>query len=117
MRLGEFWRRAAFLIRRNRRLDEMDEELRLHAELRARVLEEQGMTAESAAIAAERRVGNRTRLKEAAWDVWSFGWLESAWLDLRFAVRVLRDNPGLHNAGGFHARRWALEPRPLCSAL
>ncbi len=35
MRLREFWRRVVFLVQRNRRLRELDEELRLHADLRA----------------------------------------------------------------------------------
>ncbi len=94
MRLDEFRRRVAFLICRTKRLAEMDEEMRLHVELRARALEEQGSAAIPAAMAAQRQFGNRTSFKEAAWDVWSFAGFENAWRDLKFGARVLRASPG-----------------------
>ncbi len=94
MRIDELLRRVVFLFRRDKRMEEIDEEMRLHAELRAGKLREAGMAPHSAAATAERQFGNRTSLKEAARDVWSFAWLESLWLDLKFAGRVLRDHPG-----------------------
>ncbi|HEX4227217.1 MAG TPA: ABC transporter permease [Bryobacteraceae bacterium] len=94
MRLRDVWRRIAFLSWRDRHLEDVDEELRLHHELRARAFEEQGLTPESAAIAAQRRLGNRTYVKESAWDVWSIAPIENAWRDLKIAIRVLRGNPG-----------------------
>src|SRR5579875_1176405 len=94
MRPREFFRRLAFLFRRSKHLEEMNEELRLHADLRARALEENGMAPESAALAARRKLGNRTAFQESAWDIWSFAFLENAWRDLRFAIRVLRASPG-----------------------
>jgi hypothetical protein len=94
MRLRDIWRRIAFLSRRGRNLEDIEEELRLHQELRARAFEEQGLMADSAAIAAQRQFGNRTYVKESAWDVWSVVPIENAWRDLKFAIRVLRANPG-----------------------
>lgn len=94
MRLNELWRRIAFLIHREKRIEEIGEEMRLHAELRARMLGESGIAPQQAAIVAERQFGNRTSLQETAWDLWSFAWLENAWRDLKFAGRVLGGNPG-----------------------
>ncbi len=94
MRLDEIWRRVTFLIHRTKRLAEMDEEMRLHAELRTRELQRQSMAALPAAMTAQRQFGNRTSFKEAAWDVWSFAPLENAWRDLKFGARLLRTSPG-----------------------
>lgn len=94
MGIGEFFRHVTFFLRRHKRLEEIEDEMRLHADLRARALEKNGMAPEAATIAAKRKLGNRTLLKEAAWDLWSFAFLENAWRDLRFALRVLRTNPG-----------------------
>ncbi len=88
--MGQWWRRIAFLLRRNNHLQEMEEEMRLHAELRAKMLEQAGRAPESAAIEAKRQFGSRTSFKEAVWDVWSFAWLEGAWRDVKFAFRLLR---------------------------
>ena len=94
MLFGEIKRRFAFLANRRKRLDEMEEEMRLHAELRAETLRTDRKEADSVAATAYRRFGNRTSFKEAAWDLWSFSWLENAWRDLRFGARVLRASPG-----------------------
>lgn len=94
MRLGEIWRRLAFLLRREDHFNEIEEEMRLHSDLRARALRKSGLPPNAAAAAAQRRFGNRTVLKEAAWDVWMLGPLENAWRDLKFALRVLRASPG-----------------------
>ncbi len=93
MTLTELCRRLLFLIHRNRGLEELDEEMRLHAELRARALEADSIAPQRAAAQAERQFGNRTGFKESVWDLWSFTTLENAWRDLVFGVRVLRSNP------------------------
>lgn len=90
MLLGEFWRRLLFLVHRKRRLEEIEEEMRLHADLRTGELQATGGVPQSAAAEAARQFGNRTFLKEAIWDVWSFVRLENAWRDLKFAARLLR---------------------------
>jgi predicted permease len=93
MRIGEIWRRICFLWRRNRNAEELEEEMRLHAELRAAQLSANGMPPEEAGKAAQRRFGNRTALKEAATELWAFTWLEEIGRDFLFAARVLRKNP------------------------
>lgn len=94
MSLTELYRRLALLIGRKERLEELEEEMRLHAELRARELESSGLTPQQAAAQAVQQFGNRTIFKESVWDIWSFTTLESAWRDVVFAVRVLRARPG-----------------------
>ncbi|MBV8866876.1 MAG: ABC transporter permease, partial [Acidobacteriaceae bacterium] len=91
---SELWRRIAFLLQRNKRMEEIEEEMRLHTELRTSSLSEAGLAPQAATSTAKHQLGNRTFLKEAAWDVWSFATLESVWLDFKFSTRVLRSNPG-----------------------
>lgn len=92
--LRELWRRVSFLIQRKRRLEELEEEMRLHAELRARALEPTGAAPSQAAAQAQRQFGNRTAFKESVWNIWRSTTLENAWRDLVFGARVLRANPG-----------------------
>lgn len=94
MKPNEVLRRAFFFLRRNRMAEDLEEEMRLHSELRAVKLREQGIAAEEAAALARRQFGNRTSLKESAWEMWSFLSLEKVWRDLRFATRLLRKSPG-----------------------
>jgi putative ABC transport system permease protein len=94
MSFGEMLRRIVFVVRRERRLADMEEEMRLHEDLRAQSLRERGVPWEWAADEAKRQFGNRTSFKEAVWNVWSFVSLENAWRDLKFGARVLRSNGG-----------------------
>jgi predicted permease len=93
MALGELWRRIAFLLRRSRRLDDLDQEMQLHLELRERQLREQGLATEPAARAAQRQFGDRTRLRERIQDSWGWGWFDGLVGDLRHGLRLLRGKP------------------------
>lgn len=91
----------ATLIRRLRTLisgahleQGLDEEMRLHQELRSEQLQAQGMSASEARAAARRRFGNPLTVRERSVDVWGWRWLEQLAQDVRFATRTLRKNSG-----------------------
>lgn len=74
--------------------NELDEELRLHIDLRTQELERQGMSRDEAAAAAARHFGNATLQKERMRRMDIASWLETLLKDLRYAVRQFRRNPG-----------------------
>ena len=53
-----------------------------------------GMSPEEARYAAHRKLGNTTLIREDIYRMNSLGWRETFRQDLRFAVRMLRKNPG-----------------------
>jgi macrolide transport system ATP-binding/permease protein len=75
-------RKLELLIRRGRLHRELDQELRA-----------EGISAEETRYVTRRRFGNDLRLKEQSHEIVGFR-LESILLDLRYAVRQLRKNPG-----------------------
>src|SRR5689334_21288748 len=86
-RLRSFWRAH--------RLDrDLTDELRFHIDMRIRDNISSGMPPAQARREAELRFGNVTLVKERTRDMNILGWLESAMLDLRYAARTLRKNPG-----------------------
>jgi macrolide transport system ATP-binding/permease protein len=93
-RLAELWRRALFLLRRERFDREMSEEMRFHLEMKVEEYVEGGMTPEEARYAARRRFGNQTLLQEANREVWSFVMIETLLRDVRYAARALVKSPG-----------------------
>lgn len=69
----ELWRRLLFLCRRNRMTEDLEEEMRLHTELRANRLSEQGINSQEAFYTAQRLVGNKLLLEEWSREMW--GWM------------------------------------------
>ncbi len=78
-------RRLRFLLTRRQFDSDLEEEMRLHQELRAQKSGDSEV--------AQRRFGNNTRLKEESREAYGWTWLESVVQDLRYAVRVLRRSP------------------------
>jgi predicted permease len=93
-RLGEIWRRVGMLVRGEKFAGELEEEMRLHRELKERELIADGTEAEEARYAAARAFGNTTALSESGHEAWGWRWLEDFAQDLRFGARMLRKNPG-----------------------
>ncbi len=93
--LEELGRRVTTLFSGRAHFDhEMEEEMRLHRDLRARDLRDDGATAEEAYYSAQRRFGNSLRLREEIHQAWGWNWVDGLILDLRYAARRLRQSPG-----------------------
>src|SRR6478672_2047417 len=52
-----------------------------------------GMTPDQARMAAHRKLGNATRIREEIYTMNSLGFLDTLWQDLRYGIRLLRRNP------------------------
>ena len=85
-------RRALNVFRSHRVNDDLDDELRFHLEATIDQLVAEGLTVEAATLAARRRLGNRTSLRERSRDVKLLPWLEAVVRDVGFGVRMLRKN-------------------------
>jgi putative ABC transport system permease protein len=90
----ELGRRLWMLLRRGRFDADLDEEMRLHRELREQEEIERGLSPEEAHYAAQRRFGNDLVLREESRDMWGWNWLESLIQDVRHGLRALVKNPG-----------------------
>src|SRR5688572_27647512 len=89
-----FWRWLRSLGRSRSVKREIDEELRLHLELRTAENIAAGMSAEEAARAARRRFGNLQSVREECRDTRGASFGEATWQDIRFGLRMLVKNPG-----------------------
>src|SRR5215468_477064 len=74
--------------------DELDEEMRLHIDLRTKEFERSGMSRDEARAAAARQFGNKTLQTERARRMDIAGWMETLIADLRYALRQFAHSPG-----------------------
>jgi predicted permease len=93
-RLSAAWSRLLALFRRPQLERDLDDELGFHLAMREERYAEGGAAPREARLAAVRRLGNPLALKEEIREVWTFRQLETLAQDFRFALRVLRQNPG-----------------------
>src|SRR5882757_2365173 len=93
-KLSEIWRRVGMLVRGEVFAQELEEEMRLHRELKEKELIADGLDASEARYAANRQFGNTMYLWERGREAWGWMWLEDFVQDLRFGARMLGKHPG-----------------------
>jgi predicted permease len=79
---------------RNRRNDELQEEIQAHLTLAEREEMESGRTKKEAQSAARREFGNVSIAEETTRDMWGARWLTDFFQDFHYALRTLRHKPG-----------------------
>ncbi|HLJ40189.1 MAG TPA: ABC transporter permease [Candidatus Acidoferrales bacterium] len=92
--LAELARRLRMLFRREQFDHDMDDEMRVHLELREKEYTQNGFSPEEAHMAARKNFGNALAIREVSHDSWGWAWLEHLGQDLRFAFRMFATNPG-----------------------
>src|ERR1700676_1257001 len=92
--ISEIWRRVGMLVGRGKFAQELEEEMRLHRELKEKELIADGVEAGEARYAANRQFGNATNLRERGGDAWGWRWLEEGLRDLGFSLRMFIKSPG-----------------------
>jgi macrolide transport system ATP-binding/permease protein len=88
------WLKFQTLFRRQRLVEELDDEIQFHLDEQIAENIAAGMNPEQARFAAMRSFGNETFLKEDTWEAWGWTRVEQLGQDLRFALRQLRKTPG-----------------------
>ena len=73
--------------------DERARELEAHLAIETDDNVARGMTPDAARLAAERKLGNRTLVREDIYQMNTISIVDSAWRDLKYGVRLLRLNP------------------------
>ncbi|KAA6462953.1 ABC transporter permease [Acidobacteria bacterium AB60] len=92
---GEFKRRLDVLFHRDRFQRELEEEMRLHKDLRRQQQLAAGLSDEAARRAANRRFGNATLLREKSSTAWGWDGLTSFSQDAAYGLRSMWRTPAI----------------------
>jgi predicted permease len=92
---GEIGRRFKMFFYRDQLYRDLDDEMRLHLELRRQQQVDRGLTPASAARAAHLKFGNTARIKERSVMAWGSETLESFFSDVAYGTRALLRSPSL----------------------
>ena len=92
---GEWLRRLQMLFHRRQFGSDLEEEMRLHLELRREQQIETGLSPEAAFSAAHRMFGNTTHIREKSHMTWGWEWLESFAQDIAYGTRAMLRSPAL----------------------
>ena len=87
-------RRLWYVLQRDRREREIDDELQFHLEMKRQELKSRGLDQAGAAAAARRALGNLSLTHDQVRDVWIAPWLQGVAQDIRYGLRTLRRHPG-----------------------
>jgi predicted permease len=94
MWLGEIIRRLRFRFGSGDFERDLQEEMRLHVDLRSAEQQDAGLVPDAARMAAARQFGNLTHYTESSREAWGWVWLDRLAQDLRYGMRMLAANPG-----------------------
>src|SRR5579872_7172521 len=86
-----WWQR---LWRRKQLEDQLEKELRFHLDQHAADLIARGRNPEEARRQARMAMGGPEQVKEGCRDARGTRWVEDLWQDARYALRMLRKQPG-----------------------
>jgi putative ABC transport system permease protein len=78
---------------RQRRDEDLDQEIRTHLSMLIQDQMDRGKTREEAEAASRREFGNEIHIKEVTRDMWGWVWLDQLFRDLRYGLRQLRRSP------------------------
>ena len=92
---GEIKRRIQMLFHRDQLQRDLEEEMRLHLELKRQAQMDRGLPLAAAGRAAHLKFGNTTRMKEKSLMIWGSETLESFFADIAYGTRALLRSPAL----------------------
>ncbi|HKA18648.1 MAG TPA: ABC transporter permease [Blastocatellia bacterium] len=92
--LSELGRRLQMLLRRDEFDSDLEEEMKLHIQMRVDQQIKEGVSEKAAQAAARRQFGNVLSLREQSQDAWGWRWLEQLVQDVRYGIRTIFRAPG-----------------------
>ena len=94
--LAELARRLRMLFRRQQFDHDMDDEMRVHLELREKEYAQNGFSPEEAYMAARKNFGNALAIREVSHDSWGWAWLRTSRSGSSFRLPYVRKKSRLH---------------------